>query len=39
MSVYPYAGGTTYNGLFGYIALEWSADGSDVIFADGFDGP
>ena len=39
MAVYPYAGGATYNGLFDYIALEWSADGSDVIFADGFDGP
>ena len=40
MAVYPNPsdnGG--YNGLFDGIALEWSADGSDVIFEDDFDGP
>ena len=40
MAVYPNAsdnGG--YNGLFDHITLDWSADGSDVIFADDFDGP
>jgi hypothetical protein len=39
MAVDPYAGGATYNGLFDYIAMEWSAFGSDVIFADGFECP
>lgn len=38
MAVYPNASGSSYNGLFDGITLEWSADGSDVIFADGFDG-
>jgi len=39
MALYPYQGGNTYNGLFDQITLEWSANGSDVTFADGFDGP
>ena len=26
------------NGWFDHVTLEWSADGSDVIFEDGFDG-
>jgi hypothetical protein len=39
MAVYPNASSNAYNALFDAITLEWSPDGSDVIFADGFDGP
>ena len=39
MAVCPNASGNSYNGLFDGITLQWSADGSDVIFTDGFDGP
>ncbi|RYD14575.1 MAG: hypothetical protein EOP90_13115 [Lysobacteraceae bacterium] len=39
MAVYPNASGNGFNGLFDAIALEWSADAGDVIFADGFDEP
>ncbi|MBN8480826.1 MAG: hypothetical protein J0L88_04455 [Xanthomonadales bacterium] len=39
MAVYPYAGGTAFNGLFDRITLEWAGPADDVIFRDGFDGP
>lgn len=41
MAAYPNASNDDYNAYFDRITLEWSADGpvSDVIFADGFDGP
>jgi predicted outer membrane repeat protein len=37
MAVYANASNSDYNGYFDRITLEWSADGSDVIFQDGFD--
>ena len=38
MAVYPNASDNgSYNGLFDGITLEWSVEGSDVIFANGFE--
>jgi hypothetical protein len=37
MAVYANASNNDYNAYFDAITLEWSADGSDVIFQDDFD--
>jgi predicted outer membrane repeat protein len=37
MAEYPNASNDDYNAYFDVITLEWSADGSDVIFVDDFD--